>query len=65
VVGITITFDWLRSRSRRPGRRRQRASFAGDDDYLSSSTSRPFTITREQTTTTYTGPAVVLKTFIG
>jgi len=36
------------------------ASFAGNADYLSSSASAPFTITKEETTTTYTGPTVIL-----
>jgi Bacterial Ig-like domain (group 3) len=36
------------------------ASFAGGADYLSSSDSKPFTITKEETTTTYTGPTVIL-----
>lgn len=37
------------------------ASFAGDIDYVSSSDSDLFVITREETTTTYTGPTVILK----
>jgi hypothetical protein len=37
------------------------AEFGGDVDYLSSSDSEPFTITREQTTTTYSGPTVILQ----
>jgi hypothetical protein len=36
------------------------AEFAGDADYLASSATTPFTITREETTTTYTGPTVIL-----
>ncbi len=36
------------------------ASFAGDTDYLSSSDSKSFAITPEETTTTYTGPKVIL-----
>jgi hypothetical protein len=36
------------------------ASFGPDTDYLSSTDSKPFTITREETTTTYTGPTVIL-----
>jgi len=38
-----------------------KASFAGDDDYKLSNASKAFTITREQTTTAYTGPTVVLQ----
>jgi hypothetical protein len=37
------------------------ASFGPDIDYVSSSDTTPFTITREQTTTTYTGPVVILR----
>jgi hypothetical protein len=37
------------------------ASFGPDVDYLSSSDSKPFTITKEETTTTYTGPTVILE----
>lgn len=37
------------------------AVFAGDIDYLSSSDTKTFTITREETTTTYTGPIVILQ----
>jgi len=37
------------------------ASFAGDIDYLSSSDTRTFVITKEETTTTYTGPTVILQ----
>src|SRR5579862_2755280 len=36
------------------------ASFAGDVDYLSSSDTKSFTITPEETTMTYTGPTVIL-----
>lgn len=36
-------------------------SFAGDVDYLASSDSDPFVITREETTLTYTGPTVILQ----
>jgi hypothetical protein len=35
------------------------ASFAGSGNYKASSASAAFTITREQTTTTYTGPTVI------
>ncbi|HET7720286.1 MAG TPA: Ig-like domain repeat protein [Acidimicrobiales bacterium] len=35
------------------------ATFAGDLDYLGSSDSKPFVITRQETTTTYTGPLVI------
>lgn len=35
------------------------ASFGGDGFYMSSSDSKTFTITREETTTTYTGPTVI------
>ncbi|HEY6963371.1 MAG TPA: hypothetical protein VI408_15915 [Gaiellaceae bacterium] len=37
------------------------ASFAGDVDYVSAADSPPFTITREETTLTYTGPTVILQ----
>jgi hypothetical protein len=37
------------------------ASFGPDTDYESSGDPKPFTITKEQTTTTYTGPTVILK----
>ncbi len=37
------------------------ASFSGDGTYLPSTDSKTFTITREQTTTTYTGPTVILQ----
>jgi hypothetical protein len=37
------------------------ASFEGDTDYLSSTDSKAFTITKEETTTTYTGPTVILQ----
>jgi hypothetical protein len=36
-------------------------SFAGDTDYLSSSDTKSFVITKEETTTTYTGPTVILE----
>jgi hypothetical protein len=36
------------------------ASFAGGTNYVSSEDSKPFTITKEETTTTYTGPTVIL-----
>jgi M6 family metalloprotease-like protein len=35
------------------------ATFAGDLDYLGSADSKPFQITRQETTTTYTGPLVI------
>jgi hypothetical protein len=35
------------------------ASFAGDDDYKPSTASQPFTVTREQTSLTYTGDKVI------
>ena len=35
------------------------ATFAGDLDYLGSTDSKPFEITRQETTTTYTGPLVI------
>ncbi len=44
-----------------PGLYTVTAAFDGDDDYLSSTDTEPFTITREQTTTTYTGPTVILQ----
>jgi len=37
------------------------ASFAGDVDYEPSSGAKSFIVTREQTTTTYTGPLVILQ----
>jgi len=37
------------------------ASFAGDADYVPSSDTAPFTITPEESTTTYTGPTVILQ----
>lgn len=37
------------------------ASFAGDEDYEPSSDTKSFVITREETTTTYTGPLVILQ----
>ena len=37
------------------------ASFAGDATYQPTSVAKTFTITREQTTTTYTGPQVILQ----
>lgn len=37
------------------------ASFAGDIDYEASSDTKSFVITREQTTTAYTGPQVILQ----
>ena len=36
-------------------------AFAGDIDYLSSSDTRTFTIKKEETTTTYIGPTVILQ----
>ncbi len=35
------------------------ASFAGDGNYLASSGTAPFLVTKEETTTTYTGPTVI------
>jgi hypothetical protein len=35
------------------------AGFAGDGNYQASTDSKPFTVTREETTTTYTGPTVI------
>ena len=35
------------------------AGFAGDGNYLASTDSNPFTVTKEETTTTYTGPTVI------
>ena len=35
------------------------AAFIGDGNYLASTDSKPFTVTREETTTTYTGPTVI------
>ncbi len=43
-----------------PGSYTVTASFAGDSVYAASSDSAPFTITREETTLTYTGPTVIL-----
>lgn len=42
-----------------PGPYTVTATFAGDARYKASSTSTPFTITKEETTTTYTGPTVI------
>jgi hypothetical protein len=36
------------------------ASFAGDTDYVASKDTKSFTITREETTTAYTGPTAIL-----
>jgi hypothetical protein len=36
------------------------ADFTGDTDYLPSHTSATFTVTKEETTTTYTGPTAIL-----
>jgi M6 family metalloprotease-like protein len=46
--------------TQQPGASTIKAAFAGDGDYVSSSADKPFTITKEQTTTTYTGPNVIL-----
>lgn len=35
------------------------AAFAGDGDYVASADSQPFTVTREESTTAYTGPTVI------
>jgi hypothetical protein len=35
------------------------ADFVGDSDYLASSQSAPFVVTKEETTTVYTGPTVI------
>ncbi len=35
------------------------ATFGGDGDFLASSTSRSFEVTKEETTTTYSGPTVI------
>jgi PKD repeat protein len=43
-----------------PGGYTATASFAGDSVYAPSSGSAPFTITREETTLTYTGPTVIV-----
>jgi PKD repeat protein len=43
-----------------PGSYAVTASFAGDSVYGASSDTQPFTITREETTLTYTGPTVIL-----
>jgi len=43
-----------------PGSYTVTATFAGDSVYAPSSASAPFTITREETTLTYTGPTVIL-----
>lgn len=43
-----------------PGLYTMVASFAGDSTYESSSASAAFTITKEETTTTYIGPTVIL-----
>jgi PKD repeat protein len=43
-----------------PGAYTATAAFAGDTVYAGSSGSAPFTITKEETTLTYTGPTVIL-----
>ena len=43
-----------------PGLYKIEASFGPDVDYLSSNDTQPFEITKEETTTTYTGPTVIL-----
>jgi hypothetical protein len=43
-----------------PGPYEIEAAFGPDEDYESSSDSEPFEITKEETTTTYTGPTVIL-----
>jgi hypothetical protein len=43
-----------------PGPYEIEASFGPDEDYESSSDSRPFTINKEETTTAYIGPTVIL-----
>ena len=43
-----------------PGPYKIEASFGPDVDYLSSNDTQPFEITKEETTTTYTGPTVIL-----
>jgi PKD repeat protein len=43
-----------------PGAYTVTASFAGDSVYAPSSDTAPFTITREETTLTYTGPTIIL-----
>ena len=35
------------------------AVFSGDSNYLASTDSKPFTVSKEETTTTYTGPTVI------
>ncbi|MGZ4407599.1 MAG: Ig-like domain-containing protein [Gaiellaceae bacterium] len=35
------------------------AAFSGDGNYLASTDSKPFTVSKEETTTTYTGPTVI------
>ncbi len=44
-----------------PGASTIKSEFGPDTDYQSSSDSDAFTITKEQTTTTYTGPTVILQ----
>jgi len=46
--------------SQTPGPSTVTASFAGDSFYTPASSSRSFTITREETTLTFTGPTVIL-----
>jgi hypothetical protein len=43
-----------------PGPYKIEASFGPDTDYESSNDTQPFDITKEETTTTYTGPTVIL-----
>ena len=47
--------------TQQPGSYAITATFGSDTDYVSSGDSRLFIITREQTTTTYTGPTVILQ----
>jgi M6 family metalloprotease-like protein len=53
TCSITVT--------KQPGPSTMASAFGPDTDYVSSSDSTPFTVTKEQTTTTYTGPTVILQ----
>ena len=54
AASCTLTLNQI------PGAYTVTASFAGDSVYAASSDTEPFTITKEETTLTYTGPTVIL-----
>jgi M6 family metalloprotease-like protein len=55
VASASLVLDQI------PGGVSVSAGFAGDSTYLPSSDAKSFTITREETTTTYVGPTVILQ----